>query len=171
MAASWPEPNPGEIVACFFPRDEAPGKPGPYPRPALVIRSVRDADGTRWAMVSYGTGQRTPDKLGAVSAGELLADPAVHPMLNLREQTKFKLSRSVPLPYNKEWFPAASANGNSPRIGSLPEPLKKEMVEWVNKNFSMSEWLVPTKPEKQKMVIVERVKSRKSRGTSAEDAG
>lgn len=169
MADCWPEPNPGEIVSCFFPRDEAPDEPGPYPpRCALVIRSIRDADGTRWVMVSYGTGQDTPVKGGTLNAGELLADPATHPILNLREETKFKLYRSVPLPYNKTWFPAASPNGNSPRIGRLPEPLKKEMIDWVNKNLSMWEWL---SSKKKNVVIVERGRSRKSRGTSAEDAG
>ena len=51
----WPAPEPGDIVWCRFP-ERPRDKPGPKPRPALVL-AVTQRSGGFEVEVAYGTSQ------------------------------------------------------------------------------------------------------------------
>jgi hypothetical protein len=111
-------PDVGDIVWCWFPH-EGFAKPGPNPRPALVIDvgALRDAPAVE---VIYGTSQ----KLAALYPGEFVITPddgGAYALSDLSYPTKFNTQRSVFLPYNDVWFtPAPDAPyGQTPKLGVL----------------------------------------------------
>lgn len=121
---AYPAPAPGDIVWCRFPQREDI-KPGPKPRPALVLSVMDDADPLR-VRVAYGTTQR----LDRVRPTEFVigADhPAAYALAGLSHPTKFCFTNVVILPYNELWF--APAPGippkPDPRMGSLHASLVK----------------------------------------------
>ena len=111
-------PDVGDIVWCWFPH-EGFVKPGPKPRPALVIDvgALRRAPAVE---VIYGTSQ----KLAALYPGEFAITPddgGAYALSGLSYRTKFNTQRSVFLPYNDMWFaPAPGATyGQTPKLGVL----------------------------------------------------
>jgi hypothetical protein len=117
-SAFEPLPVPGDIVYCRFP--EIREKPGPKPRPALVVAVVEFDDGTSGVRVAYGTSRKVSDLLG----GELAitpADGAAYELSGLSFPTKFDLRNAQDLPYNDLWFrvPDAPEFGQTPKLGSL----------------------------------------------------
>jgi hypothetical protein len=116
---AWPAPEPGDIVWCRFP-DRPRDKPGPKPRPALVIEVTQRVDGIE-VRVAYGTSQ----KLGRLQAGEFairkLDNAAAYALAGLSYDTKFNLVETLLLPWNSEFFaiPADPKHGQMPKLGSL----------------------------------------------------
>ena len=53
----WPVPESGDIVWCHFPQD-GKLKPGPKPRPALIIKVFDDHPPQFYVEVVYGTSQK-----------------------------------------------------------------------------------------------------------------
>jgi hypothetical protein len=111
-------PDVGDIVWCWFPH-EGFAKPGPKPRPALVI-DVGALHGDPAVEVIYGTSQ----KLDQLYPGEFAifpADGGAYALSGLSYATKFNTRRSVFLPYNDVWFaPAPGAPyGQTPKLGVL----------------------------------------------------
>ena len=111
-------PAPGDIVYCRFP--QAKGKPGPKPRPALVVAIIEFADGVRGVRVAYGTSQKVDD----LRSGELSltpADGAAFQLSGLSFPTKFDMARTQDLPYDEDWFrvPQDPRYGQTPKLGSL----------------------------------------------------
>ncbi len=118
MARFFAAPEPGDIVYCRFPENRLP-KPGPKPRPALVLAVGNIADACH-VTVAYGTSQKT-DQL---FSGEFLiceADGDAYTAAGLSYATKFDLRVTVDLPYNDEWFrvPNNAPHGQTPRLGFL----------------------------------------------------
>jgi hypothetical protein len=96
MSRTWPAPAVGDIVWCRFP--ELPSlRPGPKPRPALVIGVETRSDGVN-VRVAYGTSQRV-DQL---PAGEFSITRNFRPqaflLAGLAEDTKFNLEGVGELP-------------------------------------------------------------------------
>ena len=113
-----PLPAPGDIVYCRFP--ETIGKPGPKPRPALVLGIVEFGDGTRGVRVAYGTSQKV-DKLLAGEFSITPADGSAYELSGLSFPTKFDLKNTHDLPYDENWFrvPPAAQFGQTPKLGVL----------------------------------------------------
>jgi len=109
-------PQPGDIVSCYFPFDESPKRPGPRPRPGLVMGLRHDA-AILFLDVAYGTSQcveelQPPDL--AVLAEEDWKKAGLH------MPTKFVIGRRRMLPYVHGFFRAEKRG--SPILGSLPAP-------------------------------------------------
>ena len=121
----WPAPEPGDIVWCRFserPRD----KPGPKPRPALVLEVTQRTDGIE-VKVAYGTSQ----KLGRLPAGEFairkLDNAAAYALAGLSFDTKFDLAKTLSLPWDDAFFavPPDPRCGQIPKLGSLHSGMVK----------------------------------------------
>jgi hypothetical protein len=117
-ASAYPPPEIGEIVYCRFP--ENLGRPGPKPRPALVISIGTFEDGTLAVRLAYGTSQDISD----LHAGEFVilpTDGEAYRVSGLSFATKFDLRQLVDLPYTDEWFrvPPAPLFGETPKMGLL----------------------------------------------------
>jgi hypothetical protein len=117
-ASAFPLPDLGDIVYCRFPQNL--GKPGPKPRPALVIGIGEFADHTMAVVVAYGTSQKT----NQLHSGEFLispADGAAYQAAGLSYPTKFNLTLRATVPYTDEWFrvPSVPAFGQTPKMGFL----------------------------------------------------
>lgn len=113
-----PLPAPGDIVYCRFPQIE--GKPGPKPRPALVVGIIEFDDGVPGVRVAYGTSQ----KVSELRRGEFTitpADGAAYRLSGLSFPTKFDMSQTQDLPYDEDWFriPQTPRYGYTPKLGSL----------------------------------------------------
>jgi hypothetical protein len=96
------------------------GKPGPKPRPALVVAIVQFDDGALGVRVAYGTSQ----KVDALRSGEFSITPADHAAYQLSGlgfPTKFDMCQTQDLPYDEHWFrvPQAPRYGQTPKLGSL----------------------------------------------------
>jgi mRNA-degrading endonuclease toxin of MazEF toxin-antitoxin module len=114
-ATYWkPRPRIGDIVECRFP--EEVGKPGPKPRPALVLQveeAADDPDGSV-VVVAYATTQ----KATKVFPGEFLMEAGGG--TGLTEATKFDLVNHRRLPFNDVWFEQAPGKSPAhPRRGKL----------------------------------------------------
>lgn len=117
--SSFPRPQKGDIVWCYFPNRESVNIPTAKSRPSLII-SVSDELGDEdvWVKVSYGTGQRTSSKGGTVEEYEFEIDGDTDNQTNLKEETKFDLLRLATLKYTSVWFEVK--NGcKTPKLGSL----------------------------------------------------
>ena len=115
----WPEPQAGVIVWCRFP--DMPGlRPGPKPRPALVLTVFDDEAPQFRVLAAYGTSQ----KVNRLYAGEFHVTPqdgAAFGLAGLSFPTKFNLSTAMELPYNMQWFdvPPGAPCGRTPQLGVL----------------------------------------------------
>lgn len=108
----------GDIVWCLFP--EKIGKPGPKPRPALIIELGSDANNNPIVTVIYGTTQ----KLNRMYPSEFKiekSDGASFALSGLAYDTKFDFNHQVKLPFCDTWFGVYTAKqiGNQPKIGVL----------------------------------------------------
>lgn len=110
-----PLPAAGDILWCRFP--EIVGKPGPKPRPALVVAVAPQHHQIK---VAYGTSK----KLTRLLPGEFLLDPAMpgFDASGLSVATKFDLANLVALPFNSDWFdeaPGFTVLSPLPKLGVL----------------------------------------------------
>jgi mRNA-degrading endonuclease toxin of MazEF toxin-antitoxin module len=119
VSRGWALPAAGDIVWCLFP--ELPdSKPGPKPRPALVLSVERREDGDV-VRVAYGTSQ----KLNRLRTGEVAITQSQHPaayaLAGLAYDTKFDFKAIVELPWSDRYFKALpkSRHGNNPKLGTL----------------------------------------------------
>ena len=123
----WPAPEPGDIVWCPFP-ERPRDKPGPKPRPALVIEVAVRTDGIE-VRVAYGTSQ----KLDRLRAGEFairkLDNAAAYALAGLSYDTKFNLREMLLLPWDSQFFaiPAEPQHGQIPKPGSLHSGMMKSV--------------------------------------------
>ena len=121
----WPAPEPGDIVWCRFP-ERPRDKPGPKPRPALVLEVMQRADGVE-VKVAYGTSK----KLGRLLAGEFAIrksdNAAAYALAGLSYDTKFNLAETLALPWDNQFFavPPNSRHGQMPKLGSLHSGMMK----------------------------------------------
>jgi hypothetical protein len=125
----------GDVTWCAFPFHTAPGRPGDYPRPCLVLET-RSIDGTAYHLVAYGTSkklesaQRWPgDVVFSESDGEhFLA-------LGVSGPGKFRLCQTALLPAVPAYFPCPPFRFAAPsgrRVeGSRLGRLTPQMVEVV----------------------------------------
>ena len=118
----WPAPEPGDIVWCRFP-ERPRDKPGPKPRPAIVLEVTERTDGIE-VKVAYGTSQ----KLDRLKAGEF----AIRRLDNyesagLSHDTKFDLAKALTLPWDRMFFdvPPNPRHGQTPKLGSLHPGMMK----------------------------------------------
>jgi hypothetical protein len=123
-ANEFPRPALGEIVYCRFP--EIIGKPGPKPRPALVVKIGEFADKTMAVVVAYGTSQGT-DRLHSGEFLILPTDGEGYRVAGLSFPTKFDLRHTATLPYTDEWFrvPPNPSYGQTPKLGILHPSLMR----------------------------------------------
>ncbi|WP_318376494.1 hypothetical protein [Enterobacter sp.] len=115
MAHYNPLPSIGDIVWCKFPESEALGKPGPTPRPSLILNIMPDQHAV---LVAFGTSQ----KIHRVFTGEFVIQDDLA-TAGLSYPTKFDLNRLQILPFNTDWFDAAPVtprNTPAPKLGVLP---------------------------------------------------
>lgn len=122
-AQSYPAPEVGDIVWCRFPEHDAL-KPGPKPRPAIVLSVMDDARPIRVRVV-YGTSQKiTPMRKGQMVVRREAR--AVFAQAGLSYTTKFDFNRVIILPYTDPWFGLAPQGSGlvaaTPRLGSLHIP-------------------------------------------------
>lgn len=108
----------GDIVWCLFP--EKIGKPGPKPRPALIIELGSDANNNPIVTVIYGTTQ----KLNRLYPSEFKiekSDGASFALSGLAYDTKFDFNHQVKLPFCDTWFGVYTGKqiGNQPKVGVL----------------------------------------------------
>jgi hypothetical protein len=123
-ANEFPLPSLGDVVYCCFP--ESIGKPGPKPRPALVIGFADLSDKTKAVIVAYGTSQGTT----RLHSGEFLisaTDGEGYRAAGLSFPTKFDLRQKATLPYTDEWFrvPPTPPHGQTPKLGILHPSLMR----------------------------------------------
>ena len=121
----WPAPEPGDIVWCRFP-ERPRDKPGPKPRPAIVLEVTERSDGIE-VRVAYGTSQ----KLDRLKAGEFairrLDNATAYDLAGLSHDTKFDLAKSLSLPWDSMFFdiPSNPSQGQTPKLGSLHSGMMK----------------------------------------------
>jgi hypothetical protein len=119
-------PSAGDIVYCRFPHDLV-DKPGPKPRPALVLAVGEDEDGYE-VVVAYGTSQKVRDLVrGEFAIYE--SDTPAFEKSGLSFPTKFNLRKTVCVPYNSHWFapPPSPSVSQSPRLGELHSTCNKKL--------------------------------------------
>jgi len=111
-------PTNGDIVWCLFP--ESLGKPGPKPRPALIIEIGADSKNKPIVTVVYGTSKKI-DRLYPSEFKIEKADGASFSLSGLAADTKFDFNHYVKLPYCSTWFGAAPGRPfvNQPKLGVL----------------------------------------------------
>ena len=115
----WPAPEPGDIVWCRFP-ERPRDKPGPKPRPALVLEVTQRADGIE-VKVAYGTSHKLDRMLAGEFAIRKLDNASAYALAGLSYDTKFNLKEILLLPWNSEFFgvPPDPKHGQIPKLGSL----------------------------------------------------
>lgn len=121
----FPAPRAGDIVWCRFPQDLR--KPGPKPRPALVLR-VGEHGGHPVVEVAYGTSR----KVDTLYAGEFAITPvdrAAYDAAGLSFPTKFDLAHTFELDFNDAWFAVApgAPYGQTPKLGMLHPSLVRRV--------------------------------------------
>jgi hypothetical protein len=126
VIASYPAPEPGEIVWCRFPELESI-RPGPKSRPALVL-SVDDARRPARVRVAYGTSRG----LTRISPWEFEIGPddgEAYTLSGLSAPTKFSLRQMVVLDYTSTWFEPAPGRPRraTPRLGVLHPSLVRRV--------------------------------------------
>ena len=111
-------PTNGDIVWCLFP--ESLGKPGPKPRPALIIEIGGDSKHKPVVTVVYGTTKKL-DRLYPSEFKIEKADGASFSLSGLAADTKFDFNHRVKLPYCTTWFGSAPGQPyvNQPKLGVL----------------------------------------------------
>lgn len=128
MTNHFTAPAPGDIVWCQFPNVDSI-KPGPKPRPALVL-SVEDKRNPVRVRVAYGTSKKlTPMRKGEFVINQKNLD--AYMASGLYFPTKFALSAVVVLDYTSTWFGLAPMPGGlvapSPRMGYLHPTMMIEL--------------------------------------------
>ena len=115
----WAAPEPGDIVWCRFP-ERPRDKPGPKPRPALVLNVVTREDGIE-VTVAFGTSQRLSSMVAGEFAIQQQQDSAAYALAGLSFDAKFNLAQTLPLPWNDTFFALAPAakHGQTPKLGTL----------------------------------------------------
>jgi mRNA-degrading endonuclease toxin of MazEF toxin-antitoxin module len=115
-------PNNGDIVWCKFP--ETLGKPGPKPRPALIIAIGANAQNKPVVTVVYGTTKKL-ERLYLSEFKIERADGASFKLSGLAADTKFDFNHQVKLPYCSTWFDVAPGQAvtNQPKLGVLAPDL------------------------------------------------
>jgi hypothetical protein len=121
----WPAPEPGDIVWCRFP-ERPRDKPGPKPRPALVLEVTERTDGIE-IKVAYGTNQKLDRMMAGEFAIRKLDNAVAYELAGLSYDTKFDLSKTVSLPWNDMFFgvPHDPRYGQIPKLGSLHSGMMK----------------------------------------------
>lgn len=117
-------PEAGDIVWCRFP-EEAMGRPGPKPRPALVL-DLGTLHGDPAVEAIFGSSQ----KVERLYAGKFAITPKngiAYRASGLSSATKFNMSKSVLLPYNDMWFgvPPGAPQRQTPKLGILHPSLMR----------------------------------------------
>lgn len=121
----WPGPEPGDIVWCRFPEPPR-DKPGPKPRPALVLAVTTRSDGIE-VEVAYGTSQG----LGRLHAGDFAIrrrdHAAAYALAGLSYDTRFDLANTILLPWERTLFdvPPNAMHGQNPKLGTLHSGMMK----------------------------------------------
>ena len=150
-----------DIVRCRIPQAASlgdPTKPGSDFHRALVIRTTNEADGSQWAHVVFGTGQRTSDKgRDPLGDNELEVDPENG--TGLTTQTRFNFKKHVALKVEEPWFPS---NSNQLARGHLPKQLHAQVLSLIAKfapvlNLTSSVYTPPAPP---KTILVETKRKR-----------
>lgn len=124
----WPAPEPGDIVWCRFPQRPR-DRPGPKPRPALVLR-VTEYEAGYAVTVAYGTSQRLDRLVAGEFAIRKLDSPAAFALAGLSFDTKFDLREKVDLPWDEAFFgvPPSPTWGQTPKLGTLHPCLMKALT-------------------------------------------
>lgn len=110
-------PAPYDLVWCRFPDVENPKLPGPKARPALVRRSFIDQDGNPHVEVAFGTSK---DPCRTSLSDFTISKMSEMDACGLWYATRFRLDRTMVLPYTDEFFEVRS-DCRSPVIGQLTE--------------------------------------------------
>lgn len=95
----------GDIAWCAFPFHTAPGRPGEYPRPCLVLET-RTIDGKAYHLVAYGTTKKLDPQQrwpGDIFFAE--ADGEHFFALGVDGPGKFRLCQTALLPALPAYFP------------------------------------------------------------------
>lgn len=100
------------------------GKPGPKPRPALIIAIGADSKNKPVVTVVYGTTQKL-DRLYPSEFVIAKTDGASFKLSGLAADTKFDFNHQVKLPYCTTWFAQAPGqmNVDQPKLGVLAPDL------------------------------------------------
>ena len=119
-------PTAGDIVYCRFPQDLV-DKPGPKPRPALIL-AVGEGDDGYEVVVAYGTSKKVRDLVRGEFA-IFQSDTPAYEKAGLSHPTKFNLRKTVCVPYNSLWFgpPPSPPGSQSPRLGELHATCSKKL--------------------------------------------
>ena len=120
-----PLPAPGDMVWCLFP--ETVGRPGPKPRPALVLAVAPDL---KAITVAYGTSQKT-DRIFPTEFLIDLTEPNFA-LTGLSAPVTFDMGNQVQIPFNSDWVanaPSPSPNTPPPKLGVLPPSFVKVAKE------------------------------------------
>lgn len=115
-------PKNGDIVWCRFP--ETMGRPGPKPRPALIIEIGADAQNKPVVTVVYGTSKKI-DRLYPSEFKIAREDGESFRLSGLAADTKFDFNHRVKLPYCSMWFAQAPGqmNVDQTKLGVLAPDL------------------------------------------------
>lgn len=124
----WQAPEAGDIVWCRFPQRPR-DKPGPKPRPALVVSVAKYDDGIS-VTVAYGTSKKLDRMLSGEFAIRKATNSAAFAMAGLSFDTKFNLRNMVNLPWNENFFgvPPDARHGQTPKMGSLHPCMMKDFA-------------------------------------------
>jgi hypothetical protein len=110
-------PSRFDIIYCRFPYEEAPGLPGPKPRPGLVYDGlINPADGLPYVFVHYGTSQNF-DRLNPFQF--VIGNSADIVRSGLTFMTRFDLRKPEPIPWAEE-FVCMREGASSLILGRLP---------------------------------------------------
>lgn len=113
---------------CRFPQRPR-DKPGPKPRPALVLSVTEHGDGVA-VEVAYGNSQKMDRLLSGEFAIRKAEHRSAYTTAGLSYDTKFNLRNVVELPWDAEFFavPPAPQHGQTPKLGSLHIEMKAALA-------------------------------------------
>jgi hypothetical protein len=103
---------------------ETMGRPGPKPRPALIIEIGADAQNKPVVTVVYGTSKKI-DRLYLSEFKIAREDGESFRLSGLAADTKFDFNHRVKLPYCTTWFETAPGQtaAHQPKLGVLAPDL------------------------------------------------
>lgn len=117
-------PSAYDIVACWYPEDEAPNQAGSALRPALVVTVLQGKQSREYACrVAYGT--KNLKLIKRLGLDLIIRQPAHIQQMGLARPTRFDLDRVVQLPWKPPFFECWTGYA-SPKLGSLTEAYIKD---------------------------------------------
>lgn len=119
VVQDFSRPDVGDIAMCFFPYTDNPGKPGPQAHPCIIMGVEEKPDGRVFVTVCCATSNLShfePHDFEITRRNQVEFFAS-----GLRKDTKFNLTKTATVAYDKTWFLCAETSRfkGTPVIGAM----------------------------------------------------